>query len=51
MYSFGVWRWASNDQAVLKQRLMDKLIEHNQHIRKYGQDLPEIWNWKWSNPQ
>ncbi len=35
----------------LKQQLKDKLIEHKQYIDKYGQDLPEIRNWKWSNPQ
>jgi len=35
----------------LKQRLSDKLIEHRQYIRKHGQDLPEIRNWKWSIPK
>jgi xylulose-5-phosphate/fructose-6-phosphate phosphoketolase len=31
----------------LKQQLKDKLIEHKQYIGKYGEDLPEIRNWKW----
>jgi xylulose-5-phosphate/fructose-6-phosphate phosphoketolase len=31
----------------LKQQLKDKLIEHKLYICKYGQDLPEIRNWKW----
>ena len=35
----------------LKQQLKDKLIEHKQYIDKYGEDLPEIRNWKWSNPK
>jgi xylulose-5-phosphate/fructose-6-phosphate phosphoketolase len=32
----------------LKQQLKDKLVEHKQYIDKYGEDLPEIRNWKWS---
>jgi len=37
--------------AYLKQIMKDKLIEHNQYIDKHGEDLPEIRNWKWSNPK
>jgi len=32
----------------MKQQLKDKLIEHKQYIDKYGEDLPEIRDWKWS---
>jgi xylulose-5-phosphate/fructose-6-phosphate phosphoketolase len=35
----------------LKQQLKDKLVEHKQYIDKYGEDMPEIRNWKWSNPK
>ena len=33
--------------AYIKQAMRDKLIEHKQYIRKYGEDLPEVRNWKW----
>jgi xylulose-5-phosphate/fructose-6-phosphate phosphoketolase len=36
---------------ALKEQLQAKLIEHKQYIDKNGQDLPEIRNWKWSNPK
>jgi xylulose-5-phosphate/fructose-6-phosphate phosphoketolase len=31
----------------LKARLEQKLIEHRQYIDQYGEDMPEIRNWKW----
>lgn len=33
--------------AYAKQALRDKLIEHHQYVTKYGEDMPEIRNWKW----
>jgi len=33
--------------AHFKQSLRDKLIEHKNYIRTYGQDMPEVRNWKW----
>jgi len=33
--------------AYLKQMMQDKLIKHKHYIKKNGQDLPEIRNWKW----
>ena len=34
----------------LKLQLQAKLIEHKLYIDKYGQDLPEIRDWKWGGP-
>ncbi len=36
-------RWA----AHFKQLLRNKLIEHKQYIGRYGDDMPEIRDWKW----
>jgi xylulose-5-phosphate/fructose-6-phosphate phosphoketolase len=33
--------------VYLKQRLLDKLVEHKQYINRYGRDMPEIRNWIW----
>ena len=36
-----------NRGAYLYQKMSDKLVEHKQYIHEYGEDLPEIRNWKW----
>ena len=37
-----------NQAAHVKDWLHNKLIEHKQYIISYGEDMPEIRNWKWS---
>ncbi|MGO9274212.1 MAG: phosphoketolase [Terriglobia bacterium] len=34
--------------AHFKQFLRNKLIEHKEYIVKYGDDMPEIRDWKWT---
>ena len=37
-----------NRGAYLIQQMKDKLVEHKQYIAKYGVDLPEVAEWKWT---
>jgi xylulose-5-phosphate/fructose-6-phosphate phosphoketolase len=36
--------------SFLRQQLQDKLVEHRQYINRYGQDMPEVREWKWGTP-
>ena len=37
-----------NRGAYLVQKMNDKIVEHKQYIAEYGEDLPEIRDWKWN---
>jgi xylulose-5-phosphate/fructose-6-phosphate phosphoketolase len=37
--------------AYAKQALHEKLLDHKAYIRRYGQDMPEIRNWRWGTKQ
>ena len=34
-------------KAYLIQKMRDTLVAHKQYIDEYGEDLPEVRNWKW----
>ena len=38
----------ANKGAAVVQEMKDKLVEHNQYIREYGVDMPEVADWKWN---
>jgi xylulose-5-phosphate/fructose-6-phosphate phosphoketolase len=33
--------------AYAKQAMRDRLIEHHAYIRRYGEDMPEVRDWRW----
>ena len=33
--------------AYLKQRMAEQLTEHRRYIRRYGEDMPSIRDWRW----
>ncbi len=33
--------------AYVKQYVRDKLIDHHQYTRQYGEDMPEVRDWQW----
>jgi xylulose-5-phosphate/fructose-6-phosphate phosphoketolase len=38
----------SDRAAYVRQELRDKLLDHQEHIRRWGDDPPEIRDWTWN---
>jgi xylulose-5-phosphate/fructose-6-phosphate phosphoketolase len=36
--------------AYAKQVMRNKLVEHQEYIARYGDDMPEITGWRWGKP-
>jgi xylulose-5-phosphate/fructose-6-phosphate phosphoketolase len=34
--------------AHIKQAMQEKLVAHREYVVRYGDDMPEIKNWKWT---
>jgi len=34
--------------AYVKQYIREKIVDHKNYIHQYGEDMPEIRNWKWT---
>lgn len=34
-------------EVSLREEMLEKLRQHKEYIHKYGEDMPEIRNWKW----
>ncbi|HEX9694028.1 MAG TPA: phosphoketolase family protein, partial [Actinomycetota bacterium] len=37
--------------AYVRQRVLDKLLEHKKYICRYGDDMPEVRDWKWRDSE
>jgi len=35
--------------AHLRQLMRDKLVEHREHVTRYGEDMPEVREWVWNH--
>ena len=39
--------YQGSKEIYLMEKMKNKIIEHNSYIREYGEDMPEIKEWKW----
>ncbi len=40
-----------NKGAYLLQEMRDRLVYHKNYINEYGEDMPEVKDWKWHTPE
>jgi xylulose-5-phosphate/fructose-6-phosphate phosphoketolase len=43
--------WIGPRAQQIKAAFRDKLIEHKKYTEDFGQDMPEIQNWRWGEGQ
>jgi xylulose-5-phosphate/fructose-6-phosphate phosphoketolase len=43
--------WLRPIAGHYRERLKNSLIEHRQYVRTYGEDMPEVAEWKWEPAQ
>jgi xylulose-5-phosphate/fructose-6-phosphate phosphoketolase len=43
---FRVW---ARVPPIPKQFIRDELLDHKKYVHRYGEDMPEIRNWKWDH--
>jgi xylulose-5-phosphate/fructose-6-phosphate phosphoketolase len=36
--------------AYVRQEIRNNLVDHKDYVRRYGQDMPEVRNWRWAKP-
>ena len=41
--------YKGSKEMYLMETMKNKIIKHNNYIREYGEDMPEIKNWKWES--
>jgi xylulose-5-phosphate/fructose-6-phosphate phosphoketolase len=39
----------SDRAGHVKQLIRDRLVEHRMYIQKYGQDMPDVRDWRWTH--
>ena len=47
IFTYHGYPWLRQHAVYVKKYVQERLIAHKEYIRAYGEDMPEIRNWKW----